>query len=179
MNIVDVGVSVSCILNRFRNVTAARHRPSVRLVRACVTGFALLIGGGCSAEQSGDGAANPTSCPEHQRYRQGMRAGTESGASVAIVSAEPSPPAAGLNEWRIEITDNSGVPVSDASVIATTWMPAHSHPAPEPVVTSLGSGTYDLSAVNFIMPGLWQVTIGVQSSAHEMDRALFELCVEG
>jgi hypothetical protein len=138
-----------------------------------------LLPAGCGAESSGDDAGGPSLCLEHQRYRQGMRARSDGGFSVAIAGAEPSTPVAGQNRWRIEVTDRSGAPVADAAVTATLWMPAHSHPAPEPVVTPLGSGSYELHAVNFIMPGLWQVTIGVHPVTGEADRAVFELCVEG
>lgn len=49
--------------------------------------------------------------------------------------------------------------VEGATVTVALWMPAHGHGAPAPTVTERGGGDYRAQAVNFTMPGAWDVTV--------------------
>lgn len=85
-----------------------------------------------------------------------------SGAYHAVFSPDPNPPIVGDNTLLVEFTDPSMV--SDVTVGA--WMPAHGHGTPEdPVVTETVDGDYEVSKLNYIMPGGWELTVDVDGSA--------------
>jgi hypothetical protein len=103
---------------------------------------------------------------------------------VASVPASPK-----TNVLTLKLTDASGQPVKDATVMLPTnnqalgwavsknpWMPLHQHGASvDPSFTNNGDGTYALT-VYFSMPGLWQIHIVAQTAALT-DSADYAFCV--
>jgi hypothetical protein len=105
-------------------------------------------------------------------------------AGVASVPASPK-----TNVFTLKLTDSSGQPVKDATVMLPSsnqalgwavsknpWMPLHQHGASiVPSVTNNGDGTYAVT-VYFMMPGLWQIYIVAQTDALT-DKAEYAFCV--
>jgi hypothetical protein len=48
-------------------------------------------------------------------------------------------------------------------------MPRHGHGAPTPSVTVSDSGEYEISRINFIMGGLWEVRLYEEDQAADRD----------
>ncbi len=65
------------------------------------------------------------------------------------------------NQLMLFLLDMQNQPVSGAEVAATTWIPAHNHGSPDPMVHDMGSGKYHLMNINFSMPGTWEVRVTV------------------
>ena len=103
---------------------------------------------------------------------------------VASVPASPK-----TNVLTLKLTDPSGQPVKDATIMLPAndqalgwaysknpWMPLHQHGASvDPSFTNNGDGTYAMS-VYFLMPGLWQIHVVAQTAALT-DSADYAFCV--
>lgn len=88
--------------------------------------------------------------------------GSSSGAYQATFHPEPDPPIVGDNLVHVEFSEGATV----NSLAVGAWMPAHGHGTPEdPVVAETGAGTYDVSKINYVMPGGWELTFDVDGSA--------------
>lgn len=89
--------------------------------------------------------------------------------SASLVEASPSPPAKGNNVWRVDLRDVDDNPVDDADLRVRLFMPLHGHGAPTPDVTVNDNGEYEISRINFIMGGLWEVRFYEQDQAADRD----------
>jgi hypothetical protein len=105
-------------------------------------------------------------------------AGADGALHVVLVEAEPAPPARGSNTWTVTVRDAAGAPVEGATINVKAFMPAHGHSSTPPAVTPGADGTYEIDPLVLFMPGLWEITITVESSAGN-DEALFAFCVAG
>jgi hypothetical protein len=94
-----------------------------------------------------------------------------------LQSANPAPPALGLNSWTVAVLDANGVTQDASFVEIKPWMPYHGHGASiVPQASPNGDGTYLISNLDFFMVGVWQITLSVQTAAGN-DSAVFSFCV--
>lgn len=104
--------------------------------------------------------------------------GTEGVLRFVLVSAQPAPPALGLNDWVLEVLDASGAAQEATFVEVKPWMPYHGHGASVvPQVSRNADGSYSLSNLDFFMVGVWQVTLDVQTADGRADSTVFSFCV--
>ena len=126
-----------------------------------------------------DDSGMTVDCDGAEPFVAGMSATTsESGATVAITAADPTPPDVGDNSWTLAISDASG-PVEGLTVTVTPWMPLHGHgltPA-DYAAADEGGGAYAVAPFDLIMPGLWEFRVRLGDAG--ADEALFALCAEG
>jgi YtkA-like protein len=101
-----------------------------------------------------------------------------------IISGDPAPPARDDNTWVVQVNAMNGVTVGPAvkDAVFTTirpYMPAHMHTSgvQAKVMAMPTDGQYQLSRVNFFMPGVWETTIAVTSTAAGEDQAVFKFCI--
>lgn len=71
-----------------------------------------------------------------------------------------------LHSWKIQVTSNEGVPVSDAKITVDGGMPQHGHGLPtKPIVTQLPGEDYELvEGMKFNMGGWWVVRLHIDGS---------------
>lgn len=123
-------------------------------------------------------------------------AGSFAGLTFTLESNEigdaASPPAEPYtNAFTLKLTDPSGAPVTDATVLLPTndqavgwpwskdpWMPLHGHGSSiTPTITNNMDGTYTLS-VYFFMPGLWRIYIVAETEAGAPQSAMYSFCLQ-
>jgi hypothetical protein len=105
--------------------------------------------------------------------------GNAQALSFKLMSSTPAPPIRGDNTWVIQINAMAGgTAVDGASLLVTPFMPDHGHPAGKTVEIEAmpEAGQYQLSPLNFWMPGLWETTVEVTSSGGD-DVVVFKFCV--
>ncbi len=127
------------------------------------------------------GAHSDTECME---YSQGMQHVGANGWTVSIDDAVPAPPALGDNAWDVTVLDASGgAPDEEVTLLVTPEMPAHGHGSAAPTVSKLGSGKWDVDAINLRMPGQWTVTFAMLDPVtpdpdKPLDSVTFSFCVD-
>lgn len=97
--------------------------------------------------------------------RQAWR--SEDGLYTLTVESELEPVVINwLHRWILELEDDSGQPVSGASIEVAGGMPEHNHGLPtSPRVTrELGAGRYLLEGMRFHMPGSWVLRFSVDAA---------------
>jgi hypothetical protein len=100
---------------------------------------------------------------------------------ITLVSSDPAPPAKGINTWVIRVADGSGTPLTQAPLKVTPWMPDHNHgPSVVATITSQGDGSYNVSPLDFFMPGVWRITFALPATdASPASSVEFFFCVSG
>ncbi|EYF07458.1 auxin-binding protein [Chondromyces apiculatus DSM 436] len=166
------------------------RRGAFAVLTAFLAAF-LVAGVGCDG---GDDDGEPTTstttvtggvCEGETRsdvYSAGMEVPSEGGSfSVRLVEATPGPPAKGENSWTLLVLDGAGQAVEGVTLTVTPWMPDHNHgsPAPPTVRATVTPGEYEVSAIDLIMAGFWEVTVDIAPEGGEPDSAVFGFCVEG
>ncbi len=132
--------------------------------------------------------AGMVSCKDDPRtatYQNGMAGVSQAGAvEVRILTADPAPPAKGMNTWTVQVQDSAGVPLA-GPIAVTLDMPDHGHASPTTPVISAGAslGTFAVSQLNLFMPGVWRIQVSVYASGLDasplLDVAAFYFCIEG
>jgi hypothetical protein len=115
-------------------------------------------------------------------YADGLRATSKDGAvAVRFVRADPKPPAKGENAFTVAVEDGAGAALADATVAVIPFMPDHGHGASTAPVVAAGAtpGTYEVTAVDLFMPGIWQLTFRVTPAGGAAHDVVFTLCVDG
>lgn len=125
-----------------------------------------------------DGAISCQHDPLVVPYAAGLtQAGSKGILSFVLASADPAPPAVGLNNWTVAVLDASGTAQAATFVEVKPWMPYHGHgPSLVPTISAGPDGSYVVSNLDFFMVGVWQVTVSVQTAAGN-DSAVFSFCV--
>ncbi len=105
--------------------------------------------------------------------------GAAGALSVKLQSIDPNPVIKGNNDWKIQVVDASGAPVSDATITVKPFMPDHGHGSSITPQVAAGAdpGTYDVSLLNLFMPGIWTVTFDVTTQDNVTDSSVFTFCV--
>lgn len=145
---------------------------------AALAATAMGCGGGA---ENTDGAL--FSCETETRaveYMPGLTRTSASGAWQAVlVTSEPGPPIKGTNTWTMKVLDAAGAAHDDITVTARTFMPDHNHGSTiKAHVTPTGDGRYRVTPLYLYMPGLWQVTLDVET-ADGPDSVMFPICIPG
>ena len=148
-----------------------------------IAGAALcLLACGGGEPEGGSSGGSGTACERDTRkdiYAAGL-AKQNAALSVKIVSSTPSPPVKGTNAMTLEIADSAGKPIDGATVSMTPYMIDHAHgSAVTPAVAPLGGGRYDVTKIYFPMPGLWKLTVTVQTAGAAPQEVAFAFCFEG
>jgi hypothetical protein len=164
---------------------SSSHRGSTKLWPVLAVAFALTA---CTnkndaAPPADAGGADLISCSTDVRaqvYTANMvQMGAAGTFKFVLVQADPSPPSKGTNVWSLRVTDASQNAVSGATIDVVPFMPDHGHgTSVTPVVTPAADGGYTISSLYLFMPGIWRVTINVESGAVK-DSAMFFFCIEG
>ncbi|WP_394841493.1 FixH family protein [Pendulispora brunnea] len=158
-----------------------------------VPSAALLLSGflaalpACSSDSSspppndGGGVVTCQNDPRVMAYQPNLT--LESGSKsfkATLVSADPAPPVVSSgNTWMLKLVDGSGAPITGADIEVVPYMPDHGHNPPTKVlIAKKDNGTYELSKINFFMPGVWWVTINVTLSG-AADSVRFAFCLPG
>ena len=105
--------------------------------------------------------------------------GAAGALAVKLESINPNPVIKGNNDWKIQVVDAQGAPVSGATITVKPYMPDHGHGSsiiPQ-VAAGADPGTYDVSLLNLFMPGIWTVTFDVTTQDNVTDSAVFTFCV--
>lgn len=141
---------------------------------------ALTLASACSGDP--DSGMEEVNCDLETRaetYTAGMSKAGAAGIEVVLVAAAPTPPDKGDNTWTVQVLDNAQVPMDDATLTVTPFMPDHGHGTSKTAaVTGSGSGMYDVDPVNLWMPGLWETTVEVETGTTS-DAIVFSFCIEG
>ena len=96
---------------------------------------------------------------------------------VTLVSLSPSSPVVGDNSWQVRLRQH-GALVEGATLRVVPWMPDHSHGSTKTVrVSELLPGYYELSPINFRMPGYWEVGIDILLDGSELGAVSFDTCL--
>ena len=139
----------------------------------------LVAACGGSDEGDGNSARGCAADTRKDVYTAGMTK-PAGGLSVKLVEAAPAPLIKGTNTMKLEVRDESGAPVDNATIVVTPFMPVHGHgSAVAPLVTSVGGGTYDVTKVYLSMAGLWQLKVSVTRPGAAPQEALFQFCLDG
>jgi hypothetical protein len=86
--------------------------------------------------------------------------------SVEYTSRPQPPPLNTLHDWTLNVRTREGEAVTDAAIDVRGGMPIHTHGLPtQPAVVELGGGQYRVEGMKFHMPGDWQITLTIDSSA--------------
>lgn len=144
-----------------------------------LTATLLISCGGGAKDTTEEAPQGLTGCgrEEPDPFRMGVSKTCEpEGLEIQMVSADPQQPAVGDNAWEIRVLDG-GEGLSGADVSATPFMPQHNHGTAQVLVTDEGDGQYRLQPVDFIMPGVWEITMAVTPEGGEESQACFAFLV--
>jgi hypothetical protein len=147
--------------------------------------LACLFAAACADDQP-PGDDEPVNCAEvtdDDEFAVGLnKIGTSGTLGFTLMTANPAPPIRGDNTWVIQVNQMAGgvagAPVDDADLVVTPFMPEHGHPAAKTVVIEPTgtTGQYELTPINFWMPGVWETTIDAASASGE-DVVVFKFCI--
>ena len=143
---------------------------------------ASLLATACGGNEESTPPPDPPvpTCDQADVYSRGMeKPGNRQQIRVAIVDSEPAPPQVEVyNKLRVRVTDTSGAPMDDVTVVIDTFMPEHRHGVTVPIkVTPLGNGEYELNPLYMFMGGFWEISVIVKQGSVETDRVKFAFCV--
>jgi len=166
-------------------MTGPLEARSIFLVAALAV-LAVGCGGGHEAADAAPGGDTFNACAEPtgaDSYNAGMSKPGKNGMfTVELMDSNPGPPIKGVNNWTVVITDAGGVPVDDATLAVTPFMPAHNHGSTvKAVVTPMAHGAYAIAPLYFFMSGVWQTTLDIKPTGADAiaDSVVFSFCVDG
>lgn len=107
---------------------------------------------------------------------------TKEGLTLKVVSGEPTGARKKVrNDWILELVDESGAPVTDATFTGPkSYMQAHDHPGlPAPMIVDVAeAGRVKLDNINFSMRGPWEVYVSVERGEKAPVVFQINVCVE-
>ena len=135
-----------------------------------------------TGEVDDDPTDSETCTAAYPAFRAG-RTATAGALTVRLLSVDPQPPRQKTdNTWVLEVVDASGKPVSGAVIEdVDTYMDVHKHGGrwQPTIVPGDAPGRFQLTRVDFKMPGPWRLRFAVKPSASGTAvRANFPICVE-
>lgn len=161
------------------------HRiPALATVLAGVVVFAATAGCGDAAgpEDLGDAAAT-YDCDSETRddaFFAGMAKTGAAGVEVVVVESTPAPPGRGDNTFILDLVDDAGDAMADATFELRPFMPDHNHGTgirSEVTPDAEVPGRYAVAPVNLWMPGFWEVNVEI--TAPTADALVFRFCISG
>ena len=160
-------------------------KPTNAFVRCALLSL-LVAAGACGDDDApADVDSGPVDCSTIQAgqdvYEPGLEKIGANGYTVHLMSATPAPPAKGDNTWMIHVVDDTDNPGVGLTISATPWMPHHQHGTPiVAVVTEMGDpGMYQITPINLLMAGVWEITIAIGDGENDLDEVLYTFCVDG
>lgn len=137
-------------------------------------------------------AARPSnvSCstdPRVSAFALNLEKATQRGLfKVRIVSADPAPPAKGLNTWAVRVLQPSGAAASSPELTLhreqdtpDPSMPDHGHGSlTSAAVERRSNGDFGVEPLDLFMPGVWRVGFDV-SAGQQRDTVFFFFCIPG
>ena len=96
--------------------------------------------------------------------------------TFTVTELSPSSLSNGLNQMTIMVSDETGVMMSVGALKLTPFMPKHGHgtsPA-DFIGEESDPGVYTFTDVNFIMPGLWELTLAWDTMEAQMSVCVAE-----
>ena len=138
---------------------------------------------GCGNKPDAPSSSTPDDASEcsgdFDTFEPGMTTQASPGdITVELARADPSPPVVRRdNVWWLKLTDADGNAISGAEVVASPYMPKHQHGSAEVVVEEQGEGEYQLSPIELIMPGVWEIPLSVTPAGGVASETLFRLCI--
>jgi hypothetical protein len=155
--------------------------PWRRRGRSALLLFAALTLGGCgSSSDAAPSSDDGSECTgDYDTFEPGMtKQATPGPITVELKEAEPSPPVVRRdNVWRLHLTDADGNTLTGASIVASPYMPKHQHGSAEVVVEDEGDGDYQLSPIELMMPGVWEIPLSVTPAGGEPSETVFRFCI--
>lgn len=139
--------------------------------------------GGSGGGGAKDGSLDCTFFADVDTYVANMsKPGKNNLMSFKIVESTPAPPAKTDNALKIQITDMSGMPVTQGLKVRV-WMPEHGHDSPKTPIIAYDAmtSTYTINPVSTkVMPGVWRVSLRIADPSDEqisVDLADFNFCI--
>ena len=98
--------------------------------------------------------------------------------TVELAEADPSPPVVrNDNIWWLKLSDADGNALLGAEVVASPYMPKHQHGSAEVVVEEQSEGQYQLSPIELIMPGVWEIPLSITTADGATSETVFRFCI--
>jgi hypothetical protein len=161
----------------------------MRAKRLLTPVLCLLVLSGCASddetyeiEDPGDMLDDVMPCPsEVPDTEVGMTIdGAGATLRAELIEADDLPATKGLNHWVVRFTDIAGEALDDLELESRDVMgkmAGHTHGLNhDPVIESLGDGTFDISEINLFMDGRWSLTFSPTSESLGSDAMTFDLC---
>jgi hypothetical protein len=139
-------------------------------------------GGGDDQPPADDEHYDCTTETRADTFAVGLEHVTPAGVHFIVQSGTPTPPSRGDNDIVMQIEDATAAPMTGQQLTVKPWMPDHGHGTAVPVIVTESTttpGQYDLSQINFHMPGLWQLIISNGLPAAPEHTATFAFCIPG
>ncbi|MDD9942162.1 MAG: FixH family protein [Myxococcales bacterium] len=157
------------------------------LPRTLWTASAALLGACTSADEptdtspSGDAGPLHAECSGAEDFEIGLhKPGMADSLHMRVLDAVPARPEKFENDWLIEVGDDDG-PIEAAEITVEPYMPTHGHDgtfAPE-VSPMDEAGQYAIDRINLWMAGPWEVRFMIRIGDTEVDRIVYDVCIEG
>jgi hypothetical protein len=159
-------------------------RPSRRRRRLALLLAALTLVG-CADKTDSNADPSPTTddgseCTgDFDTFEPGMTRLAQPGElTVELIDADPAPPVVRSdNTWWLRLTDSDGQLLTGAEVVASPYMPKHQHGSAEVVVEEQTEGEYQLSPIELIMPGVWEIPLSITPADGATSETSFRFCI--
>ena len=99
--------------------------------------------------------------------------------NVSLLTSAQSPPVIGdLTTWTLQIADDKGAMVDDATITVKPWMPDHGHgtDAVANVTPASTAGQYTVAPLYLFMAGYWTITFTITNGA-VTDTVVYSVCL--
>jgi hypothetical protein len=137
--------------------------PMTRIAFAAIgLGFLGCTSSSPATPDAGSDSGPEVTCqndPRVQPYTASLsQTSSGGGLKVTIMSADPAPPVTGTNTWIVKAESAQGAPLAGAPKVEP-FMPDHNHgPSVKATATAQPDGTFKVTPIEFIMPGVWRIT---------------------
>lgn len=164
---------------RLAPAARSRHGGPVKILLICLM---LTLVGACGHDHTCEHHSHDPMClvcDGTEDTFSSSRFGDQNIFEVTIVSGDPAQHVVGNNTLVVLVRDSQGDPVDAATLEVEPFYPPGGHGTPiEPITTTTGTpGEYEITEVNYIHPGSWEVRFSV-SAGGKSDQVVFVFCIE-
>jgi hypothetical protein len=93
-----------------------------------------------------------------------------------LMTADKIPLGWFYNDWTVKFTGPDGEPLEGVTLDKVEpFMTVHQHGTTVPIIDELDDGEFDVSAINIVMAGPWEVRFTVKADGVE-DYIVFNVC---